>query len=64
MGRNCLDRTILDSWVFDNFIVTDELFLIALRRLETCVSVNNNLCGKLISSLEYQSHLMKDSKLL
>ena len=28
------------------------LFAKALRSLETCVLVNNNLCGKLYSSLE------------
>ena len=39
------------SWVFDNFILTDELFAKALRGFETCVLVNNNLCGKLFSSL-------------
>ena len=30
----------------------DELFAKDLRSLKTCVSVNNNLCGKLILSLE------------
>ena len=24
----------------------------ALRKFQTCISVNNNLCGKLVSSLE------------
>ena len=33
-------------------MLADKLFAKALRRLETCLSVNNNLCGKLISSLE------------
>ena len=46
------DCTILDSEVFDNFILVDELFAKALRSLETCLSVNNNLCGKLVFPLE------------
>ena len=47
---NC---TILDSWVFDNFILADELSAQALWSTETCPSLNNNnLCGKLVSSVE------------
>ena len=45
---NCI---ILGNWVFDNVILADEPFAKALRRLETCVPVNNTLCGKLVSSL-------------
>ena len=37
---------------FDNFILADELFAKALQGLETYVSVDNNLRGKLVSSLE------------
>ena len=37
---------------FDSFILAEELFAKVLRSLETCVFVNNNLCGKLFSSLE------------
>ena len=37
---------------FENFILTEELFAKTLRSLETYVLVNNNLCGKLFSSLE------------
>ena len=40
------------NWVFDNFILADEPFAKTLRSLETCVSINNNLCGKLFLSLE------------
>ena len=47
--------TILDNWVFENFTLTDERFFKALGILETCVSVNNNLCGKLVSSLEFST---------
>ena len=33
--------TILDSLVFDDFILADELFAKALQNFETCVSVND-----------------------
>ena len=42
----------LCNWAFDNYILAEELFAKALQSLETCVLVNNNLCGKLFSSLE------------
>ena len=47
---NC---TILDNWIFENFILADEPFAKALRIFETYVLVSNNLCGKLVSSLEF-----------
>ena len=37
---------------FYNFILADDLFATALRRFETCVLVNNNSSGELVSSLE------------
>ena len=43
---------ILCNWVFDNFILAEELFGKALWGLETCVLVNNNFWAKLFSSLE------------
>ena len=43
------DCTILDNWCFENFILADEPFGRALRIFETCVLVNNTLCGKLVS---------------
>ena len=46
------DCTILDTWVFDNFTLSDELFTQALRSLEYYRSVDNNLCLKSVSSLE------------
>ena len=46
------DCFILCNWVFDNFIIAEDLFAKALRSFESCVIVNNNLCGKLSSSLE------------
>ena len=44
------DCIILDSYVFENFMLADEPFAKILQSLETCVSVNNNLCRKLVSS--------------
>ena len=43
---------IVDSWVFDNAILADELFIKALQTLETFLPVNNSLCKKLASPLE------------
>ena len=45
---NC---TILERWDFGNFILADEPFAKALQILETWVTVNNDLYGKLVSSL-------------
>ena len=40
-------------FVFTKFkFIVDELFAEALRSLETCLLVNDILCGKLLSSLE------------
>ena len=41
-----------DNWVFENLISADGLFEKALRILETCLSVTNNSCGKLLLPLE------------
>ena len=49
LPKNPLDCSILCNWVFDNFILSDELFAKAFK---TCVLVNNNLYGKVASSLE------------
>ena len=46
---NC---TILNNWVFDNFILTNEQFAKDLQIFETCVLVYNNLSGKLVSLSE------------
>ena len=48
------DCITLDKLVFENVILTDEPFAKVLRSLETFVSVNNSLCGKLVSSLEFR----------
>ena len=34
-------------------MLADEPFAKALRIFETCVSLNDNLCGKSVSSLEF-----------
>ena len=52
LPKNSPDCSILCNWVFDNFILADELFAKVLRSLETRVLVNNNLCGKLVSPFE------------
>ena len=48
---------------FENFILADEPFGKALRMFETCVSVNNDLCGKLISSFEFPIKFDKRCKI-
>ena len=52
LSRNPLYCTILDNWAFDSLILANESFPNALWSFKTYVSVNNNLCGKLLSSLE------------
>ena len=46
------DWIILNYWVFHNLISTDEWFAKALWIFKTCLSFNNNLWGKFVSSLE------------
>ena len=41
--------------VLVNFVLADQPFAKALQILKTCVLVNNNLNGKLFSSLEAQA---------
>ena len=48
--KNYRDCRILCNWALDNFIFAEELFEKALRSFETFVIINNNLCGKLLSS--------------
>ena len=47
------DCPILHSWVFEHFKLADESFAKALRIFETCVLVNNNLCGSYFSLTFY-----------
>ena len=52
LTRNPPDCIILDNRVFKNLISADELFAKSLRRFATCLLVNYNSCGKLVSSSE------------
>ena len=52
LPRNPPDCTILDRWIFGNFISADELFAKALRSFATCLSKINSLYEKLVSSLD------------
>ena len=51
LPKNPPDCLILCNWVFNNFILAEEFIAKVLRNFRTCVLVNNNLCGKLFSSL-------------
>ena len=52
LPRNLPNSTILGSWVFDSFILADELFVFAkiLRSLETCPPVKISCLFVKISS--------------
>ena len=52
LTKNLPNYPILCNWLFDSFILAEELFAKALRSFQTCVLVNNKLCKKLFSSLE------------
>ena len=52
LPRKTRDSLVSSNWAFDNFLLTEELFAKALGSFETCALVNNNLWGKLFSSLE------------
>ena len=63
-GRRSLPKSppdclILCNWVFDDFTSAEET---ALRSFETCLLVNNNLCGKLFPSLEQPTTFNKNFK--
>ena len=62
LPKNPPDYSILCNWIFGNGVLVDELSAKALRSLKTCVLVNNNLCGKLFSSLESPTTLDEISK--
>ena len=56
-GPRCLPRSrhdcaTLDICVFYHFILDDKLFGKAFWKFETCLSVSNNLCGKLVLLLD------------
>ena len=50
--KSQVNFTILDNWVFENFILAVEPFSKTLRIFEIYVLVNNDLCEKLASLLE------------
>ena len=54
-GKNIssLNCTSWHIWAFENFVLDDETFAKALRIFETFVSVNNNICGKLVPLLKF-----------
>ena len=52
LPTNLLVWPILNNWVFDNSISADELFAKVLWCLKIYVVFNNDLLGKLVSSLE------------
>ena len=62
LHRNPPKRIILESWVFENFILADEPFAKALKTFEACLLFNNDLCEK-SHHLINQPHLVKDLKL-
>ena len=51
-GESLPNCTIVDSWVFNNFVLHGETLAKSLRGLKTCVPVTTNLWGELVSSLE------------
>ena len=57
LPKNRPDYRILCNWVFDNFILAEELFAKALWSLKTCVLINNNLWGKFHKLLEWSLEL-------
>ena len=52
LPKNPPDWPILDNCIYDNFILADKPIAKALQSHETCVLVDNYLCGKLVSSLD------------
>ena len=50
--KNLPDFPVLCNWVFDNFLLAEELLAKSLQSFETCVLVNNNLCWKFFLSSE------------
>ena len=47
--KNLPECPILGNWLFDNFILAEELFVKAFCSLETWVLVKNNLWAQLVS---------------
>ena len=55
-----LDCSISDIWVCDDLILANKSLANALRSLQTCLSVSDNLSGILLSSLD-SSMIFNDS---
>lgn len=53
LPRGPSDFKYLHGRVLENVLLADELFSKALRTFETCLSVRNNLGGKLVLTLEW-----------
>ena len=49
LPRNPPNCIILDNWDFKDFVLADEPFEKVLQFFKTCVLVNNDLWGKLVS---------------
>ena len=64
LPRNPPDCAILDNWVVDSLILAHKLYENSLRRFATCLWANNDLCGKLVSSLELSIIFDDNLKLL
>ena len=52
LPTNTPDCIILDNGVFNNLISVNDFFGNSIRRFSTCLLVNDNLWGKLISPLQ------------
>ena len=52
LTKNLPNYPILCNWLFDSFILAEELFAKASRSFQTSVLVNNKLSEKLFPSLE------------
>ena len=57
LPRNSPDCTILESSNFDNCILADGLFEKSSGSFQTCLSVSNNFCEKIVFSVESQISL-------
>ena len=51
---------VLCYWVFDNFVLAEELFAKALGSFETCVLVRNNLCWKLFLIVRITNNICRN----
>ena len=49
LSRIPADCNILESLVLVDFVLSNEFFPKDFRSLETCISISNYLCGKLVS---------------